>query len=150
MDFFIEPFFYNWLILGAVLLIIEVVSFTLLFFWLAIAAFVMAGISFIIPHMSLTAHLWTFAIVSVVCMVAWHRLFKKNQDSIGDKRMNNRAQRYIGRTADVAQPIINGHGKIRIDDSLWRVECDTDLPVGRTVEVIATDGVVLQVRPKTR
>lgn len=148
MELFIEPFFYNWLILGAILLIVEVATFTLLFFWLAIAAFVMAGISYLIPTLSITQHLLIFSVVCIACVVVWHRLFKKTQEKLGDKRMNNRAERYIGRTATLIEDTDNGNGKIRIDDSLWKVQTEADLTAGTAVEIIAADGVILHVKPK--
>lgn len=145
---FIEPFFYNWLILGAVLMIIEVASFTLLFFWLAIAAFIMAGISYLLPDLSINAHLLTFSVIAVVCVVAWHRIFKHRQAQMGDSRMNNRAERYIGKTATLLEDTDNGRSKIRIEDSLWRVECDKELSAGTVVEIIAADGVTLHIKEK--
>ncbi|MBS9778058.1 MAG: NfeD family protein [Gammaproteobacteria bacterium] len=148
MDFLIDPIFYNWLILAAVLLIAEVATFTLIFVWLAIAAFIMAGISYFIPAISPTSQLWIYAILSVLSVIIWHRVFKKKQDNMGDKRMNNRAERYIGRTATLSEAISNGYGKIQIEDSFWRVSCDTDLPVGSNVEIIDADGVMLSVKPK--
>ncbi len=148
MDFFIEPFFYNWLILGAIFLIIEVASFTLLFLWLAISAVILAGISYLFPDLSLTVQLWTFSIISVLSVIIWHRVFRKKQEAIGDKKMNNRAERYIGRTATLSEPISNGYGKIQIEDSFWKVTCDTDLPQGTTVEITDADGVILTVKPK--
>lgn len=148
MDILIDPFFYNWLILGAVLMIIEVASFTLLFFWVAIAAFIMAGISYVLPNLTLTQHLLIFSVLSVACVIIWHRLFKKTQDKLGDKRMNNRAERYIGRTAALIDDTDNQHGKIRIDDSLWRVQTDKDLTAGTVVEILSADGVILHVKEK--
>lgn len=148
MDILIDPFFYNWLILGVVLMIIEVASFTLLFFWVAIAAFIMAGISYVLPNLTLTQHLLIFSVLSVACVIIWHRLFKKTQDKLGDKRMNNRAERYIGRTAALIDDTDNQHGKIRIDDSLWRVQTDKDLTAGTVVEILSADGVILHVKEK--
>lgn len=148
MDMLIEPFFYNWLILGVVLLIIEVATFTLLFFWLALAALFMVGVSYFFPGLSLTAQLFMFAATTLLSVIIWHKAFKKTQDNIGDARMNNRTNRYIGRTATIVEPIINGRGKIQIEDSLWRVRCDNDLPVDTQVEIIGADGVLLDVRPK--
>lgn len=147
-SFLIEPFFYNWLILGSVLLIIEVASFTLLFFWLALAAFIMAGISYLLPQLSITQHLLIFSITALACVLIWHRLFKKTQEKLGDKRMNNRAQRYIGRSATLLEATQHGHGKIRLDDSLWRVKAKTELAAGTVVEIIDADGVILHVHPK--
>ncbi len=148
MDFLIDPFFYNWLILGAIFLIIEVASFTLLFLWLAISAIIMAGISYVFPDLSLTVQLWTFSIIAVLSVIIWRQVFKKKQEAIGDKKMNNRAERYIGRIATLSEPISNGYGKIQIEDSFWKVTCDSDLPQGTTVEIIDADGVILTVRAK--
>ncbi len=148
MDIFIDPFFYNWLILGAIFLIIEVASFTLLFLWLAIAAVILAGVSYLFPDLSLTAQLWIFSIISVLSVIIWHRVFRKKQEAIGDNKMNNRATRYIGRTATLSEAIVNGRGKIQIEDSFWRVTCDSDLPQGATVEITNADGVILTVKPK--
>ncbi len=148
MDILIDPFYYNWLILSAVLLIVEVATFTLLFFWLAIAAAIMAGISFIIPNLSLTSQLWIFAVIAIVSVIVWHWFFKKTQENIGDKKMNNRAERYIGRSATLSEAIKNGTGKIQIEDTFWRVTCEKDLPKGASVEVIDADNVFLVVKPK--
>lgn len=129
-------------------MIIEVASFTLLFFWVAIAAFIMAAVSYVLPNLTLTQHLLIFSVLSVACVIIWHRLFKKTQDKLGDKRMNNRAERYIGRTATLIDDTDNGHGKIRIDDSLWRVQTDKDLRAGAVVEILSADGVILHVKEK--
>lgn len=150
MDFLIEPMFYNWLILGAVLLIIEVASFTLLFFWLSIAAFFMAAVSYLFPNLSVNTQLILFAAVSLLSVIIWHKAFKKTQDKMGDARMNNRAERYIGRTATLVEAVENGRGKIQIEDSLWRVCCDTDLPIGTQVEITGADGVLLHIKSLTQ
>lgn len=147
-SFLIDPFFYNWLILGSLLLIIEVASFTLLFFWLALAAFIMAAISYLLPQLSISQHLLIFSVTALACVLIWHQLFKKKQDQLGDKRMNNRAQRYIGRSATLIEATQHGHGKIRLDDSLWRVKTKADLAAGTVVEITDADGVILHVRPK--
>ena len=41
-------------------------------------------------------------------------------------------------------PIENGYGKVRVGDTVWRVE-GSDASAGRRVRVTATDGVVLVV-----
>lgn len=148
MEILIDPFYYNWLILAAVLLIIEVATFTLLFFWLALAAVFMVAVSFVFPQLGLSIQLLLYAVATLLSVVLWHKAFKKKQDSMGDARMNNRTARYIGRTATLVEPIVNGYGKIQIEDSLWRVKCNDDLPVDTQVEIIGADGVLLEVRAK--
>jgi membrane protein implicated in regulation of membrane protease activity len=39
----------------------------------------------------------------------------------------------------LAEPIVNGQGRVRIDDTNWRLT-GPDLPAGTRVKVIGTDG----------
>nr|WP_240992123.1 NfeD family protein [endosymbiont of Riftia pachyptila] len=41
-------------------------------------------------------------------------------------------------------PIINGEGKIRVDDTTWKIR-GNDCPGGSQIKVIGVDGVVLLV-----
>lgn len=50
----------------------------------------------------------------------------------------------MGRTFTLSEPIINGRGKINVDDSTWRVE-GPDLPAGTPVLVIGVDSVTLKI-----
>jgi hypothetical protein len=34
-------------------------------------------------------------------------------------KLNRRGEQYVGRTFTLEEPIVNGHGKIRVDDSTW-------------------------------
>jgi hypothetical protein len=47
------------------------------------------------------------------------------------------------------RPIVNGRGKIHVDDTRWIVE-GKDLPTGSVVRVVAADGVVLRVEQVER
>lgn len=145
MDWLLEPNFYNWLIVAGIFLIIEVSTFTLLFLWLAVAALVVAIVNFFVPSLSIAMQLLIFSVCSVAAVLIWHTLFKGIQDKSGDATMNNRAERYVGRTATLSEAIENGSGKIQIDDSYWRVHCDTDMPIGTKVKVTSADGVILNV-----
>jgi inner membrane protein len=49
----------------------------------------------------------------------------------------------------LSEPIQNGRGKARIDDSVWRVE-GADLPAGTQVKVMAVDGAILKVEAAAR
>ena len=60
--------------------------------------------------------------------------------------LNRRGEQYIGRTLTLDEPIVNGQGKIRVDDTTWKVEGD-DMPAGTRVTVIGVDSVVLKVAP---
>lgn len=133
----------NWIIVGAVFFIIEVSTFTLLFLWLGIAAMIVASIVFFFTEMTLATQLFCFSVLAVLAVIAWHFMFKNKQKVMGDKKMNNRALRYVGQTATLIEPVQNGFAKVKIDDTLWRVKCDVVLHVGDAVKIIDTDGMLL-------
>lgn len=145
MDWLIDPFFYNWLILAIILLIVEVATFTLLFLWLGIAALIMVVITWAFPDLSMPLQLLLFAILSLLSVVMWSLLFKKRQAKSGSLIMNNRAQRYVGRTTVLIEPIDNGRGKVQLDDSYWRVESSVDLPIDTKIRVVGCRGTTLLV-----
>ena len=59
-------------------------------------------------------------------------------------RLNRRGEQYIGRTFTLDEPIVNGLGKIRVDDSTWKIE-GGDCAAGTRITVVGVDGVVLKV-----
>jgi membrane protein implicated in regulation of membrane protease activity len=63
--------------------------------------------------------------------------------------LNRRMDDYVGRSYVLDEPIVNGRGKVRIDDTLWTVS-GTDLGKGEWVKVTAVDGTRLLVEPAGR
>jgi hypothetical protein len=55
----------------------------------------------------------------------------------------------VGRDFTLDTPIVNGQGKIRVDDSTWKIR-GKDCGAGSLVTVVGVDGVVLQVEVKPR
>ena len=147
-DWLFDLFHHNWLLLTLIFVIIELTTFTLLFVWFAIAAVIMAGITYLFPELTLIAQLWTFALLLLSSVIIWYRVFRKPPENMGDKYLNNRSARYIGQTVTLSEAVINGRGKVQLDDGFWTVECSEDLPVGSRVTVVDEKGVILLVKPK--
>ena len=59
--------------------------------------------------------------------------------------LNKRGEQYVGRTFTLEEAITNGFGKVKVDDSTWKVECEIDLDAGSKITVKSVDGTVLQV-----
>ena len=64
----------------------------------------------------------------------------------GAHDLNRPDRGLIGREAVLAEPIVAGAGRLRFDDTLWRIQ-GPDLPAGGRVRVTGIDGTVLVVRP---
>jgi inner membrane protein len=139
--------YWHWLIIAVILLGIEVLSGTFVFLWLSAACVGVAIVVYYEPEIIWQyqfAFATVFIILSIVLWKFWGKIFptKQRQDNYN---LNRRSERYIGRTFTLCEPIVNGIGKIKVDDSSWRVEGE-DTPINSQVEVIAADGMLLKVK----
>ena len=135
---------WTWLVAGAILMALEVFVPGFVFLWFGLAAAMTGLLAFIIGF-SLQGQLWVFALLAVASLLVWWRLQKRLAPNAADPTLNERANRHIGREFVLTEPIISGHGRVKIDDSYWRVS-GIDCPEGTKVTVFAVDGGTLMVR----
>lgn len=141
---------WNWMILGAVLLALEIMLPGVFLLWLGIAAILTGTLSLQLWEMGL----WTwqvqvvvFLLLSVLSVLAGRRLFPNTRTQDTDEPLlNQRDRQLVGRTATLEEAIVDGHGRIRLGDTLWRV-AGPDLPAGTRVRVAAASGGELRVEP---
>lgn len=138
--------FWHWLILGVVLLMLELTTGGGFLLWVATSSFCISLIAYFFPSMDWPWQLLWFSALSLVICFLWWRYLKKCTERSDEPNLNQRVEQYIGREFNLATPIHNGRGKIKIGDSYWPVE-GGDLPVGNKVVVVAVDGVILKVKP---
>ena len=111
---------WHWFGLAAILGILEVAlgaSFFLL--WLAICAITIAIILLIFPALGWQQQLLIFSIESIASIFFWHVHLKNNPSKTDNPTLNRRSEQYINRVFTLAEPIVNGRGKIHVDDSFW-------------------------------
>lgn len=133
---------WTWWVIAGVLAVLELVAPGVFFIWLAAAA-AAVGLLVLVVDIGWEWQVAAFAGFSVVSVVA-SRYYMKDVPPSDNPVLNQRGRAYVGRTFVLDQPIVNGRGKIKVDDTLWRAE-GPDLPVGANVRVTAVDGVVLVV-----
>jgi hypothetical protein len=136
--------FWYWWVLGLVLLVLELFAPGAFFLWIGIAAGVVGVLLWMLPDLGWQFQLMWFALFSVVSIVAWHSFAKQRPSPSDHPTLNRRGEQYIGRVFTLNEPIINGDGKITVDDSTWKVE-GSDCPSGTRVKVVGVDGVILKV-----
>ena len=136
--------FWHWWILAALLLIVELLVPAFFFLWLGIAAAVTGVIMLVLPGQPLSVQLIVFAILSLLAVVAWRRYREISVPLSDQPNLTRRGRQYVGREFTLDAPIVNGVGKIEVDDSTWRVR-GPNLPAGAQVRVRDVDGVVLVV-----
>ena len=139
-----EVVFWHWLAFAVFLLIVEVLAPGMFFLWMSQAALVTGVLLFLFPNMGWEIQLFIFSVFSVLGIIAARRFFKRHPTESDQPLLNRRTAQYIGRVFTLDQPIINGQGKIKLDDSTWKVRGE-DCPVGSKVKVVWADSVVLMV-----
>ena len=117
--------FWHWLALGFVLLALEMflpTGFILL--WVGVGAVIVGALAWVLPGMDTGLEFILWGVFSVGAVLAWRQ--------------------FVGRTFTLNEPIINGIGKLRVDDSQWRIS-GPDAPAGLRVRVIEVEGATLKV-----
>jgi hypothetical protein len=85
-----------------------------------------------------------FAVLSVVSILFWLFYYQKRPIETDEPLLNKRGHQYIGRVITLKEPIVDGFGKVHIDDSFWKIEGE-DCDAGSKVKIVAVNNVVFQV-----
>lgn len=143
MELFVVDF-WHWWILAVVLVIVEILAPTFFALWLAVAAFMTGVALFLVPEMQWEYQVFLFAVLSVVSIVVWRHYYNKNPIVTDEPQLNRRGEQYVGRVITLQEPIVDGQGKVKVDDSTWKIEGD-DCPQGSKIRIVSVDNVVFQV-----
>jgi len=138
--------FWHWWIAGIFLLGIEIFAPGFWFLWMAVAAGVVGAILFFLPDLSWQGQVLLFAVLSVVSLIGWRAYQRRYPTQSDEPNLNRRGAQYVGRVFTLDEAIVNGTGKIRVDDTTWKVAGD-DRPLGAKVRVTGVAGTVLTVEP---
>lgn len=133
----------GWMIFAVVLAIGEIVLPGIFLIWIAIAAAITGAVAFIAP-LPLPAAILIFALLCLLATWAGRRWYRDNPVESSDPMLNDRAARLVGRSVTVVEPIVDGEGRVRIDDGTWSA-VGPDAPLGARLVVIAAHGATLTV-----
>lgn len=136
--------YWTWWILAIVLFVLEAFAPGTFFLWMGISAGVVGVLVFFVPGIGWDYQIFIFAAISVVSIVVWRQYFRKHPVVTDQPALNRRGEQYVGRTFTLNEPVVNGQGKIRVDDTTWKIKGE-DCEAGSRVKVIGVDGVLLKV-----
>jgi inner membrane protein len=138
---------WNWLVFGLVLLILELFAPGFFFIWFGLAALLTGALAFLLSGMAgfgWQAQMVVFLILAVIFVLIGRHLLGSRSDASDEPLLNRRGDQLIGQRATLDQPIVNGRGRIRINDTMWRVK-GPDLPAGTEVRIVGYDPVSLEI-----
>jgi len=144
MSFLFGLSYWGWLIIGLVLLGFELLASFSFFLWLGVSALVTALILFVFPDTGWEAQFLIFSVLSVVSIILSRRYLVSRQTRSEVPNLNRRAQQYVGRVVTLSESIEQGEGKIKVDDTHWKVS-GPNLDKGAEVRITGTNGSVFTV-----
>lgn len=136
--------FWQWLVLGLLLMLVEVLVPSTYFLWIGLAAMSVGVLFWLMPSLSFDAQLILFALLSVSMIFLGKRYLKRHPIATDRPTLNVRGAQLIGRMATLKEPIVNGVGRVHLDDTQWKVLGD-DMAAGSRVRVTAVEGISLRV-----
>jgi membrane protein implicated in regulation of membrane protease activity len=136
-----------WIGMALFLAIVEILgggNFFLL--WIALSSLLVGCLKFLMSSL-IWQHQWLiFSLISLISVVLWNQYLKHRP--IKATNLNQGAEKFIGKNFILVESISQGIGKVRIADSVWKVE-GPELKAGTTVQVVAIDGIILRVKETT-
>jgi membrane protein implicated in regulation of membrane protease activity len=132
-----------WLSLGLLLGVAEMVAPGFFLMWLGLAALIVGGLDYFLP-ITVAYQVAMFAILSVLTVFAGKKFLKDNPIETEDAKLNDRGARLTGEIVTVVEAIINGHGRVKVGDSIWSAR-GVDAAIGSRLRVTGADGTVLLV-----
>ena len=135
--------YWHWLAAGLLLMAAEMLipGFYLLFF--GAAALITGALAWVLPLPPLWQYS-AFALFSIIAVLVGRRWYSP-EEANEESPLNRRGQQLVGRKVVLTEAIVNGRGKVNIDDTLWTVNGE-DQASGTSVIITASTGSELKVR----
>ncbi|MGK9054788.1 NfeD family protein [Neorhizobium petrolearium] len=133
---------WSWWILGLILLAAELAAPGVFLIWIGAAAIVVGALSLMFwdtAFWSWQIQFLVFAVLAIAFALAGRRFYASRKETSDEPLLNRRGESLVGRTATLSEPITEGRGRIRLDDTWWSV-MGPDLPAGTRVKVVASSG----------
>ena len=138
--------FWYWWVAAIMLIVVEIFAPGTVALWMAVSASAVGLLLLAFPEVTWQTQFLVFAILSVATVIGW-RAYQLRYPTVSDQpTLNRRGEQYVGRVFTLSEAIVNGSGKIHVDDTMWKV-VGQDLPEGTKVRVTGVDGTLLTVEP---
>ena len=116
-----------WWVLGAGFFVLEILVSGAFLMWFGVAAIAIGFVVLTVPDLSWEYQILLFAVFSVISLGGGRAYIKRRPIATDQPTLNRRGEQYVDRLLTLDEDIVNGVGKVRVDDSTWKVEGD-DMP----------------------
>jgi membrane protein implicated in regulation of membrane protease activity len=129
--------------------VVEILTPGFFFMWLSSSGLITGAVVFFMPTLSLNSQLFIFSILAIISITLWYLYGKKVPSETDQPLLNKRGAQYVGRVFSLYEAIENGQGKIKVDDTIWKVYGE-DCDINSKVEVTSVRGMVFEVKKATK
>jgi membrane protein implicated in regulation of membrane protease activity len=136
--------YWHWFILGVALMIAEALAPGSFLIWFGLSALVTGTLVWAMPTIAWQVQCAVFAVMAVIDIVVWRQIKARRPDATSHPSLNQRGQQYLGQRFVLNDAIVNGQGRLIIDDTQWKI-LGPDMPVGTSIIVEQVDGAVFRV-----
>lgn len=131
-----------WLIIGAILMLLELIIPGVYLFWLGAAALAVGGLLTVFP-LPFTVQMILFAIFAVIALVIGVKVYKGKDRDIKSHHLNQvRGAEYVGKTYTLTTDVTNHSGRLPLGDSVWSIQGE-NLPAGTQIRITKVVGNTL-------
>lgn len=134
---------WSWMVAGLVLLALELVAPGGILIWMGVAGIV-TGLIVLFRPLDWPVQWLIFGVLSLGSILLWLRLPRNRAVQSDRPYLNRRADRFTGQESKLDEPIVDGFGRLVLDDTVWRI-AGPDLPIGARIRIVGNNGAVLQV-----
>lgn len=134
--------FWHWWAFGVFLAALEILMPGTILIWMGASAAVTGVVKLILPGLGWEYQLLIFAALSIVTIVFSLMFLRRHPQETDEPNLNRRGRQLVGRVFTLDDPIVNGTGRVKVGDSLWRVEGE-DYLRGTKVKVVDIRGTTL-------
>lgn len=140
--------YWIWFALAGILLVFEMLTFSIYALWIAIGAGLTGLLALFFPMLDRLAEVFIFSGFACCGLAIGYVFFRSNKiQHTDDNVLNQRGNQYIGQIYTLEENVVDSRAHLKIADTLWRIECDQDLLKGSKVEVVSVNGNRLKVKP---
>lgn len=138
---------WSWWVIGLLFLGAELLLPGIFFLWFGIAAMIVGTISLAFWDSAIwpwQLQITVFAALAVISGYMGKRYIGDRQNESDEPLLNQRTESLIGRIATLEEPMENGRGRIRLDDTSWVIE-GPDLKSGQKIKIVSASSNRLKV-----
>lgn len=133
---------WDWAILAAIFAVIEMMTLSAMFLLFTAAAIIMAVVVAVMPDLQINHQLFLFSALMISSFAYWMKFSRGWGAKTDAPMLNNRLNQLIGRQVTLKASVIDGRGKVMLDDAPWVITGE-DCEAGEKIEITGSEETML-------